>query len=523
MPVSGVLLGLDIGTTCVKGLLLDRDGQVLAIADREVPVLRPRPEWAEIDPESWWRAVTDVAGELLRRAKLDPSAIEALAIVAMRDPVVLLGADAAPLRSSILWTDVRTLPQVRALSAELGRERLTEICGAIPVVGLGAPVLRWHQQHEPELWARVKRVRLVKDWLVWRLTGVDQTDRSSITRSMLNDARTGGWSAELLAAAGVGADQLASVIREPTDVIGSLSSDGARALGLRAGLPVVAGGGDDPAAALGAGAIEPDDICIGTGTGSDWRRVTDHYEPDPSGRRDSSTHLVPGRELVAATIDGTGTSLRWLRDILNDARAGVVDGDDTFAALTASAESIEPGAGGLRFYPYLAGQRAPHYLPDASGVFFGLRAGHGRDHLVRAVLEGVAFQYPATLEILGVGPGANPRVTMIDGETRSPLWNQVKADVLGRPISVPAVSEAAALGAAIVAGIGIGLFTDAADAVTRAVRPGATYLPDPARHADYATLRDSYERIHDCLEPAFELVSQTTAVPIHSQRSLQRV
>ena len=522
--MSGVLLGIDIGTTCVKGLLLRDDGGVLATVDQEVPVLRPRPEWAEIVPESWWEAVGAVSRRLLDRAGLDGDEVEALAIVSMRDSVVLLDAAGASLRSSILWTDVRTLPQVRQLSEEIGAQRMTDICGAIPVVGLGAPVLRWHQQHEPELWAKVAHIRLVKDWIAWRLTGVDETDRSSITRSMLNDARTGGWSAELMAAVGVSPGQLPSVIREPTDVVGALHAEGARALGLRAGLPVVAGGGDDPAAALGAGAIEPDDICIGTGTGSDWRRVTSHYEPDPSVRRDSCTHLVPGCHLVHATIDGTGTSLRWLRDIL--CANGIVPGrggDDTFQTLTAPAAELDPGAGGLFFYPYLGGQRAPHYLPDSSGVFFGLRAGHTATHLVRAVLEGVAFQYPGTLEVLGVGADARPRVTMIDGETRSALWNQIKADVLGLEIFVPEVTEAAALGAALIAGIGVGIFADARAAVDAAVRPGTTFRPDLDRHAAYRELRDRYERIHDCLEPAFEIDAGATELPTPNKRSLQRV
>jgi xylulokinase len=519
-----VLLGIDIGTTCVKGLLLAGDGRMLASTDREVPVLRPRPEWAEVVPESWWSAVAAVTAGLLRDAGVDAAQIDAMAIVAMRDPVVLLDDDGAVLRSSILWTDVRTLPQVRELCDELGAARLTDICGAIPVVGLGAPTLRWHQCHEPELWGRVARIRLVKDWIVQRLTGVDETDESSITRSMLNDGRTGSWSAELLDAAGVQAEQLPSIIRRPTDVVGSLSGTGAAALGLRPGLPVVAGGGDDPAAALGAGAVAVDSICIGTGTASDWRRVTAGYEPDPSCRCDSSKHLAPGRQIVSATIDGTGTSLRWLRDVLQ-AGGGIDRGDERFDALTAPALDVEPGAGGLSFFPYLGGQRAPHYLPDSSGVFFGLRAGHTPSHLVRAVLEGVAFQYPATLEILGVDPDARPPITMIDGETRSPLWNQIKADVLGLPISVPAVAEAAALGAAIVAGIGIGTFADAEDAVARAVRPGVTFIPDPARHAAYRELRERYELVHACLEPAFEVAASrhTVVHPANKHRSLHRV
>jgi xylulokinase len=513
---------MDIGTTCVKGLLLDGDGEVLATVAREVPVLRPRPEWAEIHPDEWWHAVTEVAAELIGRGPVSPAAIEAMSIVSMRDAVVLTDAGGEVLRPSILWTDMRTLPQVQALAEEVGAERLMDISGTIPVVGLVAPALLWHQQHEPELWARVDRIRLVKDWIVWRLTGVDETDESSITRSLLNDARRRSWSPELLKAAGVSPRQLTPVIRRPIDQIGTLSPSGAIALGLPAGLPVVAGGGDDPAAALGAGAVTIDSICIGTGTGSDWRRVMAQYTPDLTGRCDCSTHLVPNRHLLAATIDGTGTSLRWLRDILGHKPASDSE-DNGFDTLTALAGEIELGADELRFFPYISGQRAPHYLPHSTGVFFGLRAGHTPGHLARAVLEGVAFQYPATLEILGVGPGVQPQITMIDGETRSPLWNQIKADVLGLPISVPAVREAAALGAALLAGVGVGAFADAESAVAQAVHPGVTVVPDPARHAVYRDLLLTYLQVHECLEPAFDICKPSPIVQPTPQRSLHSV
>jgi xylulokinase len=523
----------------VKGLLLGVDGEILATTTREVPVQRHRPEWAEIAAESWWQAIGAVTRTVIARAPVAAADVTAMAIVAMRDPIVLTDDDEAVLRPSILWTDTRTLPQVRALAEKVGVEHLIDVCGTVPVVGLSAPTALWHQEHEPELWARVAHIRLVKDWIVWRLTGVDQTDESSITRSMLNDARTRTWSSELLDAAGVQRDQLATVIRRPTDVLGILGEAGARALGLHPEVLVVSGGGDDPAAALGAGAVEVDSICIGTGTASDFRRVAAAYEPDHRGRRDSTTHLVPDREIVAATIDGTGTSLRWFRDVLHTSTLATAIGSasalplstggdgalgpESFDALTALAASVEPGATGLSFFPYIAGQRAPRYLPDSSGVFFGLRAGHTPAHMVRAILEGVAFQYPATLEILGIPPGAQPAITMIDGETRSPLWNQIKADVLGVPIHVPAVAEAAALGAAMVAGMGAGAFPTAQAAVSSAVRPGTIFAPDPERHEIYRELRARYERIHDCLAPAFEICASPVVNPSHRQRSLDRV
>lgn len=502
---------------------MDSDGGVLASKAHEIPVLRPRPDWAEIHPEEWWRAVTELAAELIGDGPVTPAAIKAMSVVSMRDAVVLTDADDKVLRPSILWTDVRTLPQVEDLTERVGSARLIDITGTIPVAGLVAPSLLWHQEHEPELWARVARIRLVKDWIVWHLTGTDVTDRSSITRSLLNDARRGSWSSELLEATGVSLQQLPSVVRNPTDVIGALSPTGAQALGLPAGLPVIAGGGDDPAAALGAGAVGLDSICIGTGTGSDWRRVIARYSPDLTRRCDCSPHLVPDRYLLAATIDGTGTSLRWLRDILGHTPRPDSN-DDGFDILNELAAEIEPGAGGLRYFPYISGQRAPHYLPHSTGVFFGLRAGHRVGHLARAVLEGVAFQYPATLEILGFGPGSRPRITMIDGETRSPLWNQIKADVLGLPISVPAVREAAAMGAALLAGIGIGAFADAESAVAQAVHPGATFAPDPGRHAVYQRLHVAYSQVHDCLEPAFDICKPSPFVqPTPDQRSLHNV
>ena len=510
-----VVFGFDVGTTCVKGLVLTAEGTVLGTASYEVPVARPAPDRAEVDPENWLRGMQSVVAEALTAAMCSPEDVRALAVVSMRDAIVCLDDGDDVVRPSILWTDQRTAPQLRALMSDITRERLYDICGTVPVVGLAGPVALWMQEHEPDLWRRVRKVRHVKDWLVWRLCGVDATDISTITRSLINDARTDSWSPELLAAAHIDAGLLTHDIRQPTEVIGHLGAAGAQMLGLAPDVVVVAGGGDDPAAALGAGAIEVDSVCAGTGTASDWRRVAAAYVPDPLGRRDCSPHFVFGRYIVAATIDGTGTSLRWFRDLFRrDAgptEGGFID-DIDFAALTQQAATVAPGAESLLFLPFLEGNRAPHFLNGASGGFFGLRAGHTRAHLARAVLEGIGFLYPGTLRLLG--GQIPPAISMIDGETRSGVWNQIKADILGIPIHVPRVSEAAAVGAAMVAGIGTGLFCDVTTAVQACVRPGVTYQPDPALHAIYSELQYIFDKTISGLTPAFAALEDTRQVSV---------
>jgi sugar (pentulose or hexulose) kinase len=491
------LLGVDIGTGSVKALAITPDGRPLAAACVEHPMRHPRPGWAENDPDDWYHGVIGAVRQLLAAGPADGRGLLAMCVVAQRDPWVLLDSALRPLRPAIAWTDQRSEPELAEFTARMGRSWLIERTGVLPIAGLGLASVLWIQRHEPRLWDRVRRLLAPKDYVLCRLTGEAATDVTTPSRSIMNDVRTGGWSAEICAAAGVSADVLPDVRWQPWQRIAELDARAAGLLGLPPGVPVAAGGGDDQAAALGAAAVDVADICAGTGTSSDWRLVTAAMVPDTGRERgDLARHAVPGRYLFEVCIESTGSSLRWFRDTFAPGMS--------YADLIAEASSVPPGAGGVAFLPFVDGaKRAPWYLRGAAAGFLGISSGHTRAHLTRAILEGIAFEYPPTLELIAPGRDRDRPVTLVDGEARADVWNQLKADVTGVPIRTTAVRESAALGAAILAGQAAGEFAGAADGVRRLVRFDRVFRPDPARHTGYRQLRGRYEELVSAVRPTF--------------------
>ena len=333
------------------------------------------------------------------------------------------------------------------------------------------------------------------------------TDTTTPTRSMAFDIAANAWSAEILDAVEVPAELFDTPALLPWEPCGVLSSEWAETLGLDPGVIVAAGGADDQAAALGGGAANPGNICLGTGTCSDWRLVLADYEPDLSGAGDTAPHVVPDHYIREVTIDSAGSSLRWFRDALcRDLSPGY-----GFEQIIELAMDAPRGAAGVRFFPFVdGGQRAPYYLDTASGIFFGITSHHTRAHLARAVIEGIAFLYPRTWQLLVEGSSAgvptrrSPEpLTMVDGEAASMPWTRLKADVLGHPIRVTRVTEAAAMGAAILAATSAGLFASPADAAASMVKFGAIVEPDETAHSIYTSIREEYEVTFEQMAPAF--------------------
>ncbi len=500
---------MDIGTSSVKTVLVTADGQLVAKAALEHPMHRPRPGWAENDPEDWYRGVVQTVRRVAELAGADSERIAGLAIVAQRDPVILLGDDGVPVTRTMSWTDRRTQGECADVCSLLGRDYLIETTGVVPMAGLSLMQLLWVKRHQPQVWSSVRRVSFVKDYVLERLTGLAGTDVSMPARSVMNDIAAGGWSGDICEACGIDVGLLPAIERRPWEVLETLSASAADTLGLPAELPLAVGGADDPSAALGAGAIDAGDSCAGTGTASDWRTVVERGRPQAGLGGDVAAHVIPDRDIFEVTIDSTGSSLRWLRDLLAPAAGGTYD----FVQLAAD---VPAGAGGLFFYPYVDGaERAPRYHPTATGVFFGVASGHTRGHMVRALLEGVAFQYPPTLGVVERTHPVSSPLILVDGEARSQLWNQIKADVLGRPIRVPRVVEAAALGAAMLAGMAAGVFRDPRAAVDGLLRWERTYEPDPEQHETYRALATEYERVYEHIQGAYPDRAPTETEELH--------
>ena len=497
------LLGIDIGTGSVKALAVGLDGRLLACTSVEHPMHHMRPGWCENDPDDWFRGVVAATRELLAVDGVDGNAVQGMCLVSQRDPWVLLDDAMRPLRPSISWTDRRSAPVLAEFAERMGNSWLIERTGVLPIAGLGLPTLLWIQRYQPEVWSATRRLLSPKDYVLFRLTGLAATDVSSPARSVMNDLQADRWCPDICAAAGIPLQWLPEISWHPWERIAELGADAARELGLRPGVPIAAGGGDDPSATLGAGAIDVDDLCIGTGTSSDWRLVVGDGKPDATlARGDVARHVVKDRFIFEVCIESTGSSLRWLRDTFLGGSGKMGD----YAALVEEARDIPPGADGLWFLPFVDGaKRAPWYLEHATGGFLGIVSGHTRGHLARALLEGIAFEYPATLDLVAPERDRSRPITLVDGEARSDLWNQIKADVTGVPIRTTTIPESAAVGAAILAGQGAGEFTDAADGVKRLVQFRRLYQPDPESHARYTELRQRYELVLDAFRPMFRI------------------
>ena len=460
---------------------------------------RPRPGWAENDPEDWFQGVCEAVHKLVAVDGVDPGGLLGIGLVSQRDPWVILDANHRVLAPSISWTDRRTEPDLNEFYALMDRPWLIDRTGVLPIPGLGLPTLLWAQRHRSEVWRAARQLMSPKDYVLWRLTGVAGTDVSMPARSVMNDVRRDTWCPEICEAAEISIEEMLPAVGwQPWEGVAELSRGAGELLGLPAGIPIAAGGGDDPSATLGSGAIHEGDLCAGTGTSSDWRLVTSECKPDSElARGDVARHVIADSFIFEVCIESTGSSLRWFRDAFPNHASGYV-------AMIEQARSIPPGADGLVFLPFVDGSnRAPWFLEGATGGFLGIVSGHTREHFIRAIIEGIAFQYPPTLELIAPDRDPNQPITLVDGEAGSELWNQIKSDVLGVPIRTTEIKESAALGAAILAGQAAGLFADAAEGVRDLVRFKRIYEPDAAEHAVYSELRADQKKTFDAVRPTY--------------------
>jgi xylulokinase len=492
--LSGYVLGADVGTSALKAALVHPERGVVAMAERGYPMHRPRPGWAENDPDDWYRALCYAVPSVLAAARVPASEVRALCLVGQRDVAVLLGADGTVLTPCIHWTDRRDPEETRQLYDELGRARLIERSGTLPIPGLVLPNLVWTRRHLPDVWRRVRFALPPKDYLAYRLTGDAGTDPTGPTRSLLNDWRLSDWSAATCAEAGIARDILPDVKYQPWEPRGTLGSAGYD-LGLMPGTMLVAGGGDDPAAALGSGVVNPGDVSIGTGSSMSWRVVGLAPRFDPTGLIGLMPHLVPGRYLHEMVATGTGTTLRWFRSVFGDGM--------TYEQLIAECASVGRGSEGLLCFPYLEGATVPRQDDAARAVYYGIAGHHRRAHFIRSTLEGTAYQYPALLDVVRTRGHQVGSLTMSDGEARNHLWNQIKADVMGETITPSLRVEAPSIGAAILAGLGAGVFGSVEEALAVVLELAPPVRADPVATASYASLRSEWEKVRGHVFPAF--------------------
>ncbi len=490
------LLGIDVGTGGTRALVIDEQGHIVASATSEhVPFASPHTGWAEQDPKDWWRAT----GEAVRAAVAKAGGADRISAVGFSGQMhgsSLLDASGEVVRPALLWCDQRTDAECREITERIGAARLIELTLNPALTGFTLPKLLWVRRHEPDKWKQVRSVLLPKDYVRYRLTGDKATDVADASGTLLFDVANRVWSGTMLDEMEIDASLMPRSYESP-DVTGHVSREGAEATGLKAGTPVVAGGGDQSAGAVGMGIVRPGGVSATIGTSGVVFAATDRPALDPGGRVHTFCHAVPGRWHVMGVTQGAGLSLRWLRDQFG---AGKDDGRDPYDRMTEEASSAPAGSDGVIWAPYLMGERTPHLDPHARAALVGLAASHTRGHVIRAVLEGVAFSLKDSFTIFSEMKVPLSNVRLGGGGARSPLWRQIQTDVYGYPAEIVEAEEGAAYGAALLAGVGGGVWKTVDDACDTVVRVKSRLAPDPVAAQTLAAAYQQFRALYPALK-----------------------
>lgn len=490
-------LGIDASTTATKALLMDPEGNVAGVASSAYAYDTPRPLWTEQHPQLWWDGAVASIREVLAETGAAPAEVRGIGLTGQMHGMVLLDEHGEVLRPAILWNDQRTGPQCDEIHELLGQERLLQITGNHALTGFTAPKILWVQQNEPEIWARTRHILLPKEYVRYKLTGAFACDRAGGAGTLLFDLRARSWSLEMLEALEIPPAYLPPTFEGP-DVAGELSAAAAEATGLSPGIPVVGGGGDQAAQAVGVGAVRSGVIALTLGTSGVVFAATEAPLIELEGRLHAFCHAVPGRWHFMGVMLSAAGSLQWHRDTLAPGTA--------FDELVSEAAHLEAGSEGLLFLPYLTGERTPHPDPMARGAWVGLTVRHTRAHMTRAVLEGVAFGIKDSFTLIqSAGLGDIQQVRISGGGAKSPLWRQIMADVLGVELVTVNTTEGAAFGAAMLAAVGAGHY-DSVDAACEAIiqvtdRTAPTDVTDvyqqvyPRYQALYPALKDHFQAL----------------------------
>ncbi len=488
------VIGLDISTTATKALLLDEAGAVVASTSSSYEYDTPNPRWTEQHPVVWWDATIQALRSLLDKTEIAGAQIAAVGLTGQMHGSVLLDTAGDVVRPAILWNDQRTVDECDEIRHRIGRRRLIEITGNDALTGFTAPKLLWVANHEPDNWRRVATILLPKDYVRFRLTDVRAVDVADGSGTILFDLAGRTWSTEVLAALGIAESQCPLVFEGP-EVTGTISDEAASLTGLTAGTPVVAGGGDQAANAVGVGAIANGIPALSLGTSGVVFATSDGPAFDSDGRANSFCHATPGKWHMMSVMLSAAGSLRWLRDTLAPSTS--------FEDLVSSSSEIEAGASGLIFLPYLSGERTPHNDPNATGAFVGLTLEHDLRHMTRAVIEGVAFGLRDGLDLMiAVGVPRPVSIRVSGGGTMSSLWRQILADVLEAEIDIVSTREGAAYGAGLLAAVGAGYFDSVQSAVSTAVDVETVAVPSE-NVARYREMHSRYTDLYPALKPTF--------------------
>jgi len=502
------LLGIDLGTSGTKTVLFQQDGTIAASALEDYPLSQPQNGWAEQDPEDWWRAAVSTIHAVLEQSGVQAEDIAGLGISGQMHGLVMLDGSGAVLRPSILWCDQRTGAECAELTEAVGAARLIAVTANPALTGFTASKILWVRKHEPEIYEKCKHILLPKDYLRYRLTGVFATEVSDASGMQLLDVPNRCWSQEVLDALEIDRELLGALY-ESQEITGSIHAQAAQDTGLSTKTFVVGGAGDNAAAAVGTGVVRDGKAFTTIGTSGVVFAHTDKLSIDPAGRVHTFCCAVPGAWHVMGVTQGAGLSLKWFRDNFcqEEKDAAEARGIDVYQLIDQEIARVPVGANRLLYLPYLMGERTPHLDPDCRGVFFGLSAMHQKPDLLRAVMEGVTFSLKdclCVLEEMGIVPA---EMLACGGGGSSPLWRQMLADVFGCPVKTLASRESAALGVAILAGVGTGLYASVQEACDNMIQENKAQLPDAAASELYARGYALYRELYPALRTHFQALA----------------
>ena len=503
-----LLCGIDIGTSATKVLLCTDKGKVLATASVEYPVYAPKPGWSEQEPEDWWKASVQGLAAACKKAKVRPSQITGIGLSGQMHGSVFVDKAGKSLRRALLWNDQRTAAECAEIEQRAGgRKKLISMVSNVALTGFTAPKILWVRKHDPKTYDRTYKILLPKDYIRLRLTGEYASEVSDAAGTLLLDIKKRAWHKGLLSKLDICSDLLAPMYESP-DVTGVITDAVAKLTGLKAGTPVVGGAGDQPAGAVGNGIVRSGIVSATMGTSGVVFAHADEPVPNAEGNLQSFCHAVPNKWCVFGCMLSAGGSLQWLRDTLwadqvAALRKSKKDPGTLYPTLIAEAAKVAAGSESLLFLPYLTGERCPYPDPTARGAWVGLTVRHRRAHLIRSVVEGITFGMRDQIEIMRSRGVPITEVRASGGGAASTFWRQMQADMYNAKVVTINTREGGALGVALLAAVGTGLYSSVPEACDATIRVTETLKPDKATAAIYNKLYPTYRSLYQSLRGEF--------------------
>lgn len=508
-----VYLGIDIGTSGTKTLAIRETGEILASATVEYPLYSPHPGWSEQDPEDWWKGSAESVRMVLQRGGISPEDVKGIGLSGQMHGSVFLDQDGKVIRRALLWNDQRTAQECAEIEERAGgREALIGMVANPALTGFTAPKILWLRNHEPQNYERVRQILLPKDYVRYRLTGEYASEVSDASGTLLLDVKARAWSKELLSKLEIDPDLLPRVY-ESEEVSGTLTSAAAELLGLPAGVPVVGGGGDQAASAIGNGIVSRGTISATMGTSGVVFAHSDELQIDAGGRIHTFCHAVRGKWHVMGCVLSAGGSFQWYRNQFGQAESSAASamGVDPYELLTKQAANAPAGSEGLFFLPYLTGERTPHADPNARGAWVGMSLRHGKSHFARSVMEGATFAMRDCLELIREMDIPVDQIRLSGGGARSQFWKQLQADIYGQEVVTINAEEGPAYGVALLAAAGTGAYQDVVEACNATISIVTETKTCEKTQATYQQAYPIYQQLYRSLKNDYEAIANFVA------------